>query len=297
MRKQILIEIYLMNKKTKENTAQAIPYEARCKIKTYSHELKSSAFSIFDVELSNLVVENIQRDTMVIGIINRLEKISEFQHFISFANITLQDFIISLNISTFGFFMWEIEYNPSPIYHFINPQSGKSAGILSPPIKITFPASIRLITKQEIDRAVLLLGALFKEDDQNVRKEYIKGMIHIIIGSYDIKFRREAFGNFYRSFEYFVTNRILNVRRITNELREYKKILLELDLGDEMIAEFTRLYKLRSSQVMHAQRKQIEISLDDVFKMKLTLDVIMQKVYEPIWTEGLKQIRIKKNQS
>ena len=286
-----------MKKKNKEDTGTVIQYEARCKIKSYSHRLKTNAFSIFDSEQNNLFVEEIEKDTMVIGITNRIDAISEFGHFASFANIALQDFIISLNISTFGLFIWEIEYNPSPVYHFINPKSGKSTGMLSVPKKITFPAPIRLITKQEIDRAVLLLGALFKEDDQNVRKEYIKGMIHIIIGSYDINYLREAFGNFFRSFEYFVANHILNVQRLTNELREYKRVLLELDLGGEMIAEFSRLYKLRSSQIMHAQRKQLEISLDDVIKMKLTLDVIMQKAYKPVWTEGLKLMRTKRNQS
>jgi hypothetical protein len=55
---------------------------------------------------------------------------------------------------------------------------------------------------------------------------------------FDIPFRKEAFANFYRSFEYFVTNRILKTKKLKNELKQFKEVLQSLDLKPEVVQMF-----------------------------------------------------------
>ena len=180
----------------------AIPYEAKCKITTYTHFLHPSAFNILDDSKTNLFVEDVQKESMIIGITNRINVISDQEKFIRFANIALQDMTIALNDASLGLFMWEIERSPSPIYQISDPVSNLNVDVMMAPARIIYPDVTRQLTAMEVDRAILLLGVLFREDDQNVRAEYIKGMIHLVLGFSDISFNREAFGNFFRSWSF-----------------------------------------------------------------------------------------------
>jgi hypothetical protein len=103
-----------------------------------------------------------------------------------------------------------------------------------------------------------------------------------------VSFRKEAFANFYRSFEFFVTNRILKAKKLKSELNEIVRVLRMLDVKEEAITVFYKeLYRLRSEQVMHSQKEQVEITWDDVGNMKLFTDITMQAFYKPIWEKRL----------
>ena len=54
----------------------------------------------------------------------------------------------------------------------------------------------------------------------------------------DINFDKEAFANFYRSFEYFITRKILQVKMLKKEVMDLSKGLRMSGLSDEFIVEF-----------------------------------------------------------
>lgn len=47
-----------------------------------------------------------------------------------------------------------------------------------------------------------------------------------------------------------------------------------------------------SNQIMHAQKRQKEIQAEDVLKIKVILDFVMHKVYQPIWEKSMNDIRL-----
>ena len=97
--------------------------------------------------------------------------------------------------------------------------------------------------------------------------------------------------NFYRLFEYFVTRKILKISKLKNELKQFKKVISDFGMSSEIIDEFTNTYKLRSEQIMHAQRDQVEVDPDDVIKIKAYLDFALHKHYRKIADEWLKERR------
>jgi hypothetical protein len=97
---------------------------------------------------------------------------------------------------------------------------------------------------------------------------------------FDMNFKREAVLCFYRSLEYFVASKILAVKHLSNEVRQIQEALKRIAASDqEMLDEFKAIYKVRSSQVAHSQGVQREITIDEVFKLKVFLDFLMHKSY------------------
>jgi hypothetical protein len=126
----------------------------------------------------------------------------------------------------------------------------------------------------------MIFGSLCREGDQTFRREYLKGIAHINAGFGDLSFHREAFGNFYRALEYFVTARVLKKSNLPNELRDIKEGLRKVGMRPELVDEFTSLYKIRSEQIMHAQKTPKEIDFDDVIKMKVFSDYALHKYFK-----------------
>ena len=146
---------------------------------------------------------------------------------------------------------------------------------------------------------MIIYGSILREEDQSFRREYLKGIIHSDIGFADLSFYREAFANFYRSFELFVTSRILKKTKLKNELKAIQDALLSLGLPHEMCDEFQTLYRLRSEQVMHAQRLPREIESEDVLKIKVFADYVLYKYYRSKaeeWREAYHASRVNLNQ-
>lgn len=96
----------------------------------------------------------------------------------------------------------------------------------------------------------------------------------------ELNFRREAFLCFYRALEHFAANRILKVRRLSNELRDLQRAMRTLTDDDELIEELRTVYKIRSSQVAHSQDVQHDVSQDDLMKTKVFLDFVMHKTFK-----------------
>lgn len=137
--------------------------------------------------------------------------------------------------------------------------------------------------------AVIILGSLLREKDQGFRREYLKGITHMNAGFADLLYYRESFANFYRSFEYFITNRILKQKKLKNQLKDLQNGIKAIGLKEDFQDEFRNLYRIRSEQVMHAQKEQKEIDTDDVFKIKTFTDFAYHKYYRKIadrWLES-----------
>ncbi len=143
----------------------------------------------------------------------------------------------------------------------------------------------------EVRKSVNICGAILNEDEQYFRREYLKGIIHLDAGYADLVFFREAFANFYRSFEYFITAKILKEKKLKNEARELQEGIRSLGLSEDFCKEFLDLYKIRSEQVMHAQQVPKEIDADDVLKIKSFTDYALHKYYQSKADEWFEQWR------
>ena len=219
---------------------------------------------------------------------NDFPTLSKIEEFAAFASYSLSYFLMALNIGSLGHFDWELKHQTKPIYALFNHDLKQGVGLGSGE-NYTYPSdAISPLTENDVKHSILIFGAISKENDQNVRKEYLKGLYHYGLDFFDISFRKETFANFYRSFEFFVTNRILKAKKLKNELKQFKEVLQSLNLKPEVVQMFAEeLYPLRSEQVMHSQRQQIEIEWEQVSKMKFLTDVTMQESYKPIWEADL----------
>lgn len=268
-----------------------IPFKITCSVRSHSHRLNNEAFSLLMSGRTNLFVSEVEERSFSLSCVNETTVCKTLQHFALAAHLCFSAFIMALNITSLGRFTWNWTTLAPPLYKFIDPEHEDNTTTISLEILKKKENDIGNITANEVRNASLLYGALAKEKESNIRKEYIKGILHLGLDFLDINFNREAFGNFYRSFEYLATARILKVRKLSDELKELQKVITRFGLKDEIVEEFRSLYQLRSNQIMHAQKKQIEVKIDDVLKMKTILDVVLYKVYQPVWEKGINDLR------
>ena len=277
--------------KNKKNTI--IPFKITCSVRSYSHRLNNEAFSFLMSGDKNIFVTEVKEKSFLLSCVNERADYKTVEHFALIAHFCFSNFIMALNIATLGRFTWDLGISALPMYKLVGPQNEEDTKTILLQMVKKKDNDIIDITKNEIQNTALLYGALAKEKESNVRKEYLKGILHLSLDFFDIDFHREAFGNFYRSFENFTTERILKVRKLTNELKQMQKVIIDFGLGNNVAEEFHCLYQLRSNQIMHAQKKQVEIKMDDVLNIKAILDFILHKVYQPIWEKGIKNLRAK----
>lgn len=274
-----------------ENTIT--PFKITCSILSLSHRLNKEAFSLLMPGEIDIFVSDVKEKTFLLSIINQSAGSKTLEQFSVVAHLCFSNFLMALNIVTLGHFTWNWGTFTPLLYKCIDPQRNKGATIISLQKMKKNESDIRDITKNQIRNTKLLFIALSVERVSNVRKEYIKGILHMSLDFFDIDFHREAFGNFYRSFESFATKRILKVKRLTNELKELQKVIKKYDPSNKIAGEFQYLYRLRSNQIMHSQKKQVMITIEDVLKMKVILDFILHKVYQPKWETVMDNLRKK----
>lgn len=260
----------------------------RCSIITNSHRLNEAAFTILAHRDSPFHIKDLNTHTFSLVCPYKPDRHKDLEHFAISTHLAYASFIMSLNIATIGYFNWEL--NLSPQYTLENIEKWKPLGSITFHNKSKFPADLVDITPDDIRKAILLFGVLCNENESVVVQEYLRGILHLSLNFTFINFTKEAFGNFYRAFENVATERILKVSKLKNELKELQEALRMVGVDKDIIAEFKILYRLRSSQIMHAQNKQISVSSDDVFKMKVILDFVLHNIYKPIWTERMNKI-------
>jgi len=196
--------------------------------------------------------------------------------------------LMALNIAALGHFTWTVGSRMFWHCEHTGP-SGKAEQIYMHSQDIPLTDEKRLLTEEDVRNSLLICGALLRESEEDFRREYLKGIIHLNAGFGDLVFHREAFANFYRAFEYFITKRVLKKIRLTNEMKELKEGIRLMGLTDKLCEEIVGLYKKKSEQVMHTQRTSGAIDVDDVLKMKVFTDYALHEYYRGKGRQWLKQ--------
>jgi hypothetical protein len=261
-----------------------------CEIEAQSHIFSESAFSILKSRESSIRLLEINNNIIKIELAD-LQRIGRSQDNYILASFTIaSNFLIALNIAAIGLFTWTSGSRLFwPFEHYS--ENIKKGIILLISKGIPYPAERRPLSEEDVRTAIMIFGALCGEGDQTFRREYLKGIIHINAGFGDLSFHREAFGNFYRALEYFVTARVLKRDKLSNELREIKEGLGKMGMRQEHVDEFASLYKIRSEQIMHAQKTPKEIDFEDVIKIKVFSDYALHKYFKAKAVSDLEEIR------
>lgn len=247
-------------------------------IESHSHILNETAFKLLMSEESLTRVLNVTEDRLKIEVIMTKEMKETSRDYFGYAFGVSSSFLVALNIAALGHFSWT---NINSIFwqcEHVGP-TGKSEQVFMNSKSISFPTEKRLLTDNEVRNTVIIAASLMKNGNQDFRREYLKGIVHLGLGGGDLTFGREAFANFYRAFEYFVTSRILLKKKLANELKDLREGIRRMGLPEEFSDEFVNLYKIRSEQVMHAQKIFKDMDIDDVIKIKVFTDYALHKYY------------------
>jgi hypothetical protein len=261
-------------------------------IKSCSHILSESAFAILMCEEPIICVLNVEQDKLKIEVIMTEEMKKINKDYFGYAFMVSSSFLMALNIAALGHFTWLSGNSTFWSCEHKGP-SGETEQVLVGSKNTSLYKEKIELKEGEVRKSVNICGSILHEDEQDFRKEYLKGILHLDVGYADLVFFREAFANFYRSFEYFITTKVLRMKKLKNEVRELQKGILKLGLSEDYCKEFLDLYKIRSEQVMHAQREPKEIDIDDVLKIKLFTDYALHKYYQSKADEWIEQWREK----
>ncbi len=266
-----------------------------CVLQSHSHNLNRKAFKHLMNDASQAQVTYITQRQIEVTFKSPKRLFSNLDEFYPKAHLMASNFVMAINIASLGHFTWLDGNHLFPTYHHPQSKTKETRKNIIYTTQRNYPSDILKITEKQVKNTAHIYGALLYEEDQYIRKEYVKGIIHFGLSFQDINFDKDAFANFYRLLEYFVTKRILKQSKLKNELKEFEKALSNLGLAKEFTDEFANLYKLRSEQVMHAQKDQINIDMDDVIKIKVLLDYTLHKHYIKIADQGLEEIRSASN--
>lgn len=249
-------------------------------VRSHSHRFGENCFAFFEQNTTSFHVMRITDATFSLGIDgSSFEKLGS-KHVLYHCHLSVSCFLIALNMASLGYFCWSDSPSLHPVYRVREPSStevGDQINLLQRN-PIAYP-EVRELTEQDVHNALIIFGALSRDSDSNSRTEYLKGLLHIGASHIDVTFYREAFGNFYRCMEAFVTKRILAVKKLTNEVKDIQRALKQLGAGEDLLTAFKEVYAIRSSQFAHAQMHQIPFTLDDVLKAKAFADLVMCKTY------------------
>jgi hypothetical protein len=233
---------------------------------------------LLQLEEANLRVHNVSADRFEL-FVRALDNFdanpgASFHH----SHQVIRSFLVALNVSSFGCFYWADEPWVHPTLHqsegIGGPVRGLSA-LIARPEKPDF--DLRDLTAQEVQNAIIIFGVLAREKTLHLESEYAKGILLLRMGFCELTFRREAFLCFYRALENFITGRILKTDKLENELRDLQRGLTSVGTSQEVMDEFKEIYRIRSSQVAHAQLESREITLEEVLKIKVFVDFIVHK--------------------
>jgi hypothetical protein len=264
-----------------------MPKILSCIIHCYTHELNADAFRILAQDGINIKVSAMEKDHFVLEVSDVLGSLADDQIFANTAHTCLNLYLVALNVCTLGLFLNHGGRNISPEYQFLDAKNIRNeCGILVHNINATDLAG-RVISSEEIKESLCLYGALAREKNGELVSEYLRGLIHLSLNYPGVHFEKDAFSNFYRTFEHLVTSRVLKQTKLKNERKDLSRALSLLGFSSVITDEFKELYSIRGEQAMHAQRAPEKITRENTMKMKVFTDVVIQKVYKPIWEAGI----------
>ena len=254
----------------------------RTSIVSHHHRLTEDSFEYFMKPDLLLQVSNVKAQSFLVSCY-RAEGDKRLDSFYAKSHDIISYFLIAINVATLGHFTWDFRFvSPAP-YLFVDARQDKNRFLFAEAAKYAFSEDLMEITKTLVWRTLQLMLALGNEWDQRLKTEYIKGLYNFHNGFFDIEFLNEAFGNFYKAFEFFCTSKMLKAKRLSNEKKQLRAVLSEFGFEEPVLEEFDKVYMIRCSQAMHAQRGLESIDKEAVVRIKIFLDSIMHKYYQPIW--------------
>jgi hypothetical protein len=250
------------------------------KIRTDSHTLAPDAFRLFQYPESNIRIHTVREHDFVLSVRSPDEDAPESAQ-IHDCNRVINAMLIALNVGALGTFTLEEDPWAHPILTVADDLSGlnwrKAALVINPETEYSERQQISDI---HVEHSALIFGIIARERTPVLVREYLRGLLLMRLNILELNFRRESFLCFYRALEHFVANRILKVRKLSNELRDLQRAIRTLTSDEVLIEELRNVYRIRSSQVAHSQNDQIEISHDDLLKTKVFLDFVINKTFK-----------------
>jgi len=264
-----------------------------CRIKTDSHILTDTAFRLLKLPESNIRVAEVAEHEFLLAIRSIEDQGSSERFRVRQGHHVIRAFLVALNVAALGMFYWSAEPWVHPVLFLSDDLEKRDhrVGALVVTSSHTFE-TFKTLDEFEVQNAVIIFGVLARERNIGLEGEYAKGLLLLRMNFYDLNFRREAFLCFYRALEHFVATRILQVKKLKNELRDLQRALAKIGASKALVDELREVYATRSSQVAHAQVTQREISFDDVMKAKVFLDFVMHKTFK---AQGVQMLEARRN--
>ena len=251
-----------------------------CRLRTDSHTLTSAAFRLFQLDASNIRIHGVREHDLLISVRPLNSEAPEATQ-IHQCHRVITAMLIALNVGALGTFTFAQDPWAHPVLTTtddLDATNGRSTALVVE--AETAYAERRHIDERDVENAALIFGIVARERTPVLTGEYCRGLLLARMNVLELNFRRESFLCFYRALEHFVANRLLKVRRMSNELRDLQRGLRMLTSDQELIDELRTVYRIRSSQVAHSQDEQTDISQDDLMKTKVFLDFVMHKTFK-----------------
>lgn len=250
------------------------------RIRSDSHILTSESFRLFQNDRSDIRIHGVRECDFVLSVRPFHENASEPEQ-IHDCHRVISMMLIALNIGALGTFTIAQDPWAHPILTIAEDLEGRGSRTATLVVQPeTAYSEQRKITKRDVENCALVFGIIARERTTVLTGEYLRGLLLMRMNVLELNFRRESFLCFYRALEHFAANRILKVRKLSNELRDLQRALRTLTDDNELIEELRTVYRIRSSQVAHSQNNQIDISQDDLLKTKVFLDFLMHKTFK-----------------
>ncbi len=260
----------------------------RTKIISHHHHLSDDAFEYFKSPELQLQVSDVKEHSFLVSCY-RSQEDTNLDLFYAKSHDIISYFIIAINVATLGHFTWDFRFVSAAPYLFMDARQKKGHFLFAETKRYQWTEELMEISKTLLWRTVQLFLALGHERDDRLKAEYLKGLYNMHSGFFDIHFVNEAFVNFYRAFEFFCTSKLLKVKKLTNEKKQLRSVLADFGFEEAIMDEFDKLYTIRCSQAMHAQRGLESIDKEAAVRIKIFLDSIMHKYYQPIWESILRK--------
>ena len=262
----------------------------RCRVASLSHQVSDDCFRVFDTPASSLRFMKLSEGSFAVDIDTAIYTSAGSEHPEYHAHLAASCALVAFNIATAGYFTWQNHPTLHPIYEVTREPDAAPIQIALHADHLTTIPLTRTLTDLDVENAVILFLPLVQDRSLAARTEYVKGLLHLGASHNDTNFYREAFGNFYRCLENCVTQKILKVRGLTNEVAQIKQALATVGADDYLREAFRQVYAIRSSQVAHAQREPVELTFNDVLLVKALTDLTMGKTYRRI-AEDIRRAR------
>lgn len=257
----------------------------RCPVASLSHTLADDCFRLFTSGAATIRLTRLSAATFAIDLDTAPFEEAGSQHIEYHAHLSASCMLVALNVATAGYFTWLHHPTLHPVYEvFRGPEQPPEAITLLAEHRRDMPLT-RELTALDVENAAIVYRMIVNDTSLAARTEYVKGLLHLGASHNDIHFYREAFGNFYRCLENCATKKILQVRKLSNELKQLKKALVSVGADDFLLQAFAEVYAVRSSQVAHAQQDPVDVTFDDVLKVKCLADLMLAKTYRRLAEE------------